>query len=546
MDAEELSRRTGDLALRVTDLARRELLQHSYFLAPALEGLQTCLRQQSCPYATDGTTLFVGADVVVEEFRRTRRAPVHDLAHVLVHCLLLHPFAQPSRVDVATWELACDIEAERMARDLCGPRGDVRGQALRVVESKLHERLGDSVGTQSIYRALVAGDFARERNAWAQAFRVDDCDDWFCAPVRRRGSVSPVSSPDASTRVHEGSSGRGAGASGTLRRARGSEDSDGVQGQRDRRRQADDGSSAGSRGQGGPQGREGSQGHASSREHPGLQAPKDAPRDGRSDASPMDASPLEDQRRERVRAHWEDVARGMRMELQTRGTPQSQALGQLVDELGRAGQPHHDLSQFLRLFAVPHEQLRVSPDEFDYVYYAYGLSLYGNMPLIEQLEYREVHLVRDFVVVLDTSGSVRGDVVKGFVAEAFGVLSAQDRYCDRVNVHVIQCDAAVRSDDKLTCAADLARWRDRVVLRGFGGTDFRPAFRYVDQLVRQGEFDELVGLLYFTDGRGIYPERPPAYKVAFVFCDDGYRREEVPPWALQVVLSHTDLQRGLA
>ncbi|MGN0286051.1 MAG: VWA-like domain-containing protein [Atopobiaceae bacterium] len=544
MDAEELSRRTGDLALRVTDLARRELLQQNYFLAPALEGLQTRLRQQSCPYATDGTTLFVGADVVVEEFRRTRKAPVHDLAHVLVHCLLLHPFVQPSRVDAATWELACDIEAERMARDLCGPREDARGQALHVVEQKLHGRLGDSVGTQSIYRSLMAGDFARERSAWAQAFRVDDCDDWFCAPVRRRGSASPVSSPDASTRVHEGSSGRGAGASGTLRRARGSQDPEGVQGQRDPTHRTDDGSSEGSRQQGGPQGQAGSRVHENSREQAdsrgqsGSQTPKDA--------TPADAGPLETQRQERVRGHWEGVARGVRMELQTRGTPQAQALGQLVDELGRAGQPHHDLSRFLRLFAVPHEQLRVSPDEFDYVYYAYGLSLYGNMPLIEQLEYREAHLVRDFVVVLDTSGSVRGDVVKSFVAEAFGVLSAQDRYCDRVNVHVIQCDAAVRSDDKLTCAADLARWKERVVLHGFGGTDFRPAFRYVDQLVRQGEFDELVGLLYFTDGQGVYPERPPAYKVAFVFCDDGYRREEVPPWALQVVLSQTDLQRGLA
>ena len=39
-------------------------------------------------------------------------------------------------------------------------------------------------------------------------------------------------------------------------------------------------------------------------------------------------------------------------------------------------------------------------------YYAYGLSLYGNMPLIEPLETRETYKIRNFVIVLDTSYSV--------------------------------------------------------------------------------------------------------------------------------------------
>ena len=45
-------------------------------------------------------------------------------------------------------------------------------------------------------------------------------------------------------------------------------------------------------------------------------------------------------------------------------------------------------------------------------------------------------------------------------------------------------------------------------LRGGGGTDFRPAFEYVNQLCAEKKFSNLRGLLYFTDGRA--PTRPAA------------------------------------
>ena len=35
--------------------------------------------------------------------------------------------------------------------------------------------------------------------------------------------------------------------------------------------------------------------------------------------------------------------------------------------------------------------------------------------------------------------------------------------------------------------------------------DFRPAFEYVNRMIRQGNFTDSKGLLYFTDGEGIYP-----------------------------------------
>ena len=94
----------------------------------------------------------------------------------------------------------------------------------------------------------------------------------------------------------------------------------------------------------------------------------------------------------------------------------------------------------------------------------------------------------------------------------------------------------MQSDDLITSLDELKHWGTTLRVRGGGGTDFRPAFAYVDSLIEQGEFENLGGLVYFTDGWGEYPEWTPEYKAAFAFYDENYRPEEVPPWAVQVVL----------
>ena len=55
-------------------------------------------------------------------------------------------------------------------------------------------------------------------------------------------------------------------------------------------------------------------------------------------------------------------------------------------------------------------------------------------------------------------------------------------------------------------------------------------------LVEDGVFEDLGGLVYFTDGWGQYPAVMPSYRTAFVFYDEDYRPENVPSWAAQVVL----------
>ena len=96
----------------------------------------------------------------------------------------------------------------------------------------------------------------------------------------------------------------------------------------------------------------------------------------------------------------------------------------------------------------------------------------------------------------------------------------------------------------ITSLDELGEWGRAVNIFGLGGTDFRPAFAYVDKLVEDGEFENLGGLIYFTDGWGSYPEWMPSYKVAFVFYDEDYRPEIVPTWAAQIVLDENGVLNG--
>ena len=88
------------------------------------------------------------------------------------------------------------------------------------------------------------------------------------------------------------------------------------------------------------------------------------------------------------------------------------------------------------------------------------------------------------------------------------VLRQSGSFTERVEIYLIQCDAEVQSVERLTSLDQLHELIPRLKLRGFGGTDFRPVFAYVDRLLEEKKLTNLNGLLYFTDGVGTYPENP--------------------------------------
>lgn len=239
---------------------------------------------------------------------------------------------------------------------------------------------------------------------------------------------------------------------------------------------------------------------------------------------------------------WQEINEKMETDLETFSKEASEENGSFLGQLRVENRERQDYREFLRKFSVLREEMGTDPDTFDYGFYSYGLSLYGNMPLIEPLETREVRRIADFVIVIDTSMSCSGTLVRRFLEETYSVLKQNDSYFRRVNVHIIQCDEKVHSDVKITSEKELKKYMDQFELYGEGGTDFRPAFAYVDELLGRGEFDDLKGLIYFTDGYGIYPSRMPPYKTAFVFLEEDYRDADVPAWAIRLVLREDDLE----
>lgn len=251
----------------------------------------------------------------------------------------------------------------------------------------------------------------------------------------------------------------------------------------------------------------------------------------------------EDQKRKQeIENQWHDQSERMETEMETFSKEASSSAGDLLAQVKVENKERYDYREFLRKFSVLKEEVTIDQDSFDYVFYSYGLSLYGNMPLIEPQEWKETKKIEEFVIVIDTSMSCSGELVKKFLEETYAVLSEQDSFFHKVNIHIIQCDDMVQSDKKITCREELKEYMDDLELRGEGGTDFRPAFAYVNELLAKKEFRQLKGLIYFTDGQGVYPSKMPPYETAFVFLQEDYEDTDVPPWAIKLILEEEDIE----
>ena len=205
-----------------------------------------------------------------------------------------------------------------------------------------------------------------------------------------------------------------------------------------------------------------------------------------------------------VENKWKNISEKTETDMETFSSEESQQAGDLIGQVQVENRDRYDYREFLRKFSVLREEVSVDPDSFDYIFYSYGLSMYGNMPLIEPQEWKEVKKVEDFAIVIDTSMSCSGDLVKKFLKE----------------------------------------YMEHLELIGEGGTDFRPAFEYVNHLIEQGEFYHLKGLIYFTDGKGTYPKKKPPYQTAFIFMQEEYEDVDVPPWAVKLIVDAEDLDEG--
>ena len=240
---------------------------------------------------------------------------------------------------------------------------------------------------------------------------------------------------------------------------------------------------------------------------------------------------------EEMRQDWQKLARKAEMELSSFRNRFGRQAGRFIDQLAPILWQEIDYGEFLRNFGAEQEILHISDDSFDIAYYKYGLEIYGNIPLIEPLEYAEEHRIRTFIIAIDTSGSVQGDIVQSFLQRTCDVLRSTASFTRMVDILLVQCDAEIQSTVRINDMDQLEEAIRDLRLRGFGGTDFRPVFSYIEKLRDEGKLQKPDGLLYFTDGVGEYPERAPDYKTAFIFNRDDHISPRVPSWAIRAVLT---------
>lgn len=234
---------------------------------------------------------------------------------------------------------------------------------------------------------------------------------------------------------------------------------------------------------------------------------------------------------------WERAAKRVATEMDVSGSERTEERGRLSRILKACFEPHPDYADFLRQFAVYREELSIDMDTFDPGYYHYGMEMYGNLPLIEPVEYRESRRIDELVIAIDTSASTNRRHVQKFLNQTVALLSAQGSFFDRFHIRLIECDNTVQHEIILKNMRDMIKYNDDFTIKGGYGTDFRPVFAHVSDLQKQGHLKHLRGLLYFTDGHGLYPKKATSYRTAFIFLkDEEYDDTQVPAWALKLYL----------
>ena len=250
------------------------------------------------------------------------------------------------------------------------------------------------------------------------------------------------------------------------------------------------------------------------------------------------------ERRKKLSDKWKDISEHVQKDIEDFSKKQGTGAGSLVQGIKDLNRERYNYEEFLKKFTTLQEVMKLDMDEFDYNFYAHGLEMYENVALIEPLEYKDEHKLREFVIAIDTSGSVQGELVQKFLTKTYNIMMS-NTIGHNLNIWIIQCDADIQEAVQITSKEDFERYISTMELKGFGGTDFRPVFEFVNDQINKKVFTDLKGLIYFTDGYGTFPKMKQEYDTVFVFvneCNDpNFEPPEVPPWSMKMVLDGRDI-----
>lgn len=565
----------NDLGSRILNQSRYELSLSMRHLARALDRLPYEMDFNTQRMGTEGERIHFHPEFIFQLFMESPQKLNRLYMHSLLHCLFRHMFKNEDKKE-ELWNMACDIHVEYVLDSLDvdllkRPAGEYRENTFQRLEEKIK-----TLSAERIYQYLEEADL--DYDAWERLereFYKDDHVFWKVidrkdapgqegegdsdgAPLPLPEDFTPNDSslqedPDGEKRDNEGNT------SDEHSEEKDSKDEDSkdidsqnkdskdIESQNTESKDIDPNEKDGSAQESMPSKdssgdkeapfHEDKQGEDSSSGQQGDRKEEDRQRKEQEEREEREAK----KKRNDLSKEWEDISKRTEQEIEHSSKEKQEEQGSLAWFLRLEQKKYTDFRDFLRRLSVDREEMEVDLDSFDYGYYYYGLEQYGNMPLIEENEYREGRKLQELVIAIDTSHSTKGEMVKGFLEETAGILKQKDAFFQKVKVHILECDDELRKDICLENVEDLEQYSKNFAVKGGYGTDFRPVFRYVSDLQKQGELKNLKGLMYFTDGKGRYPKDAPPYVTAFVFpkgedIDD----DNVPFWAMKLYQREKD------
>ncbi len=184
----------------------------------------------------------------------------------------------------------------------------------------------------------------------------------------------------------------------------------------------------------------------------------------------------------------------------------------LLEQLNMKLEKHGDLPKGIERFIESKKEAQISwRDELYRYVNIHAKSDYRMFPSSKKHLYRGIALPSIYgeelkiVVAIDTSASIDDELLKTFLAELYEIMQVFTHYV----IELIECDATIQNIQRLTPQEPL-----EPMLKGGGGTDFRPVFEYIETMNEDFKF-----LIYFTDGKGSFPKYEPLIDVLWVMSE---------------------------
>ena len=539
----------NNLGLRILNQAKIELSLSMRYLSRALDKLSFQMDFNTRRIGTEGEKLHFHPEFVFQLYVESPQKLYRLYMHSLLHCLFRHMFKTEGREETL-WNLATDIHVEYVLDSmevplLFRPAYPFREDYFRKLEKEIK-----SLSAERIYAYLLTQNLSyAERERLEQEFVKDDHRFWEKLGEEKQSfgadGVEDSEGKEDEERKESSEGMEGSEKSGAPEEPEGSEKGEAPEEPEGSEKSESPEGMEGSEKSEAPEGVEGREKSGDPEEPEGREKsgdPEEPDGSGRNKNTEgigknkgRENSGEREESRKRLDKDWEDIGKRTEEELKEgKDKDEGDKLSWFLHLEHKNYTPFQD---FLRKFSVDREELKTDPESFDYGYYYFGLSQYGNMPLIEENEYREKRKIPELVIAIDTSYSTKGEMVKRFLEETLAILQNKEAFFSKCRVHIVECDDRIRKDILVENAEEMEHYRQRFEVSGGYGTDFRPVFHYIEDLWKKGELKELKALLYFTDGRGRYPKYAPGYTAAFVFpkgedIDD----ENAPFWAMKLYI----------